>query len=214
NLLYTAFATGDTRTSDEELRWFKDRPEAALALREQANNAMALGQVAAASDFYRRARQDAERLGAGRQQRYAREFVESSAVLGYCNRTTGDQEPLAQALCGTRSALDNFVAEHPDPVGPTAYARGLSLLRQGRHADAAAIFDEMIRRRVPNWGPEYPAALVGRARVAVATGDRATARTTYEEFFALWKGADSDVPLLVAARREYSALKPEPTTPR
>jgi hypothetical protein len=38
-------------------------------------------------------------------------------------------------------------------------------------------------------------------------GDSTQARKVYESFFALWKDADVDVPILVAAKKEYERLK-------
>ena len=38
-------------------------------------------------------------------------------------------------------------------------------------------------------------------------GDTATARKHYQDFFAMWKDADQDLPVLVQARKEYEALK-------
>jgi hypothetical protein len=37
-------------------------------------------------------------------------------------------------------------------------------------------------------------------------GDTAKARAAYEDFFTYWKDADRDAPLLIAARKEYTAL--------
>jgi len=42
---------------------------------------------------------------------------------------------------------------------------------------------------------------------AAANGDKATARKLYQDFFALWADADSDLPVMRQARREYEALK-------
>jgi eukaryotic-like serine/threonine-protein kinase len=39
------------------------------------------------------------------------------------------------------------------------------------------------------------------------TGDAATARTAYQNFLALWKDADPDIPILQQARQEYDKLK-------
>jgi hypothetical protein len=33
------------------------------------------------------------------------------------------------------------------------------------------------------------------------------ARTAYQDFLALWKDADSDIPVLIAAKAEYAKLK-------
>ena len=46
-----------------------------------------------------------------------------------------------------------------------------------------------------------------RARAYALQGDAAKARVAYQDFFALWKDADPDVPVLVAAKSEYAKLK-------
>jgi hypothetical protein len=37
-------------------------------------------------------------------------------------------------------------------------------------------------------------------------GDKAEAKKAYEAFFATWKTADPDLPMLQAAKKEYAAL--------
>jgi eukaryotic-like serine/threonine-protein kinase len=44
-------------------------------------------------------------------------------------------------------------------------------------------------------------------RAAQLNGDTARARQAYQDFFALWKDADPDIPVLQDARREYEKLK-------
>jgi eukaryotic-like serine/threonine-protein kinase len=44
-------------------------------------------------------------------------------------------------------------------------------------------------------------------RAYAMQGDTAKARTAYQDFFAMWKEADADVPVLQAARAEYEKLK-------
>jgi hypothetical protein len=41
----------------------------------------------------------------------------------------------------------------------------------------------------------------------VEAGDSAKAKSAYEEFFALWKNADADVPVLVQAKGAYAKLQ-------
>ena len=36
--------------------------------------------------------------------------------------------------------------------------------------------------------------------------DTAKARAAYEDFLALWKDADPDIPILIAAKAEYAKL--------
>jgi len=38
-------------------------------------------------------------------------------------------------------------------------------------------------------------------------GDTAKARTSYQDFFSLWKDADPDVPVLKQAKAEYAKLQ-------
>jgi hypothetical protein len=38
-------------------------------------------------------------------------------------------------------------------------------------------------------------------------GDDAKAKTAYQDFFAVWKDADRDVPVLKTAKAEYEKLK-------
>jgi hypothetical protein len=46
---------------------------------------------------------------------------------------------------------------------------------------------------------------LGRARLL--TGDNLGARTAYQDFLALWKDADPDVPILKQAKAEYARLQ-------
>jgi ATP/maltotriose-dependent transcriptional regulator MalT len=89
-----------------------------------------------------------------------------------------------------------------------AYLRGQSLLNQKRGADAAAEFQRILDHRGSQpTSPLYSLAQLGLARAAVSSGDSTKARKAYEDFFALWKDADPDVPVLQEARREYEKLK-------
>ena len=38
-------------------------------------------------------------------------------------------------------------------------------------------------------------------------GDTAKARKSYQDFLALWKDADADLPVLMAAKKEYEKVK-------
>jgi predicted Zn-dependent protease len=44
------------------------------------------------------------------------------------------------------------------------------------------------------------------ARSYAAAGRTAEARKAYEEAFNIWKDAESDLPLLMEARKEYAAF--------
>lgn len=88
------------------------------------------------------------------------------------------------------------------------YFRGQAFLNLHKGTEAAAEFQKIIDHR--GWAPRsplYPRAYVGLAQASILTGDRARARKAYEDFFALWKDADADNPVLVEAKREYEKLK-------
>jgi tRNA A-37 threonylcarbamoyl transferase component Bud32/Flp pilus assembly protein TadD len=87
------------------------------------------------------------------------------------------------------------------------YLRGLAYLRARKGAEAAAEFQKILDHRGANWGPYYPLSYVGLARAAALTGDSARARKAYQDFLALWKDADPDVPILKEAKQEYAKLK-------
>lgn len=38
-------------------------------------------------------------------------------------------------------------------------------------------------------------------------GDTAQARRSYQDFFAVWKDADTDIPILIEAKKEFAGLK-------
>jgi hypothetical protein len=45
---------------------------------------------------------------------------------------------------------------------------------------------------------------LGLARALVREGDTSNARIAYQDFFALWKDADPDIPILKEAKAEYA----------
>jgi eukaryotic-like serine/threonine-protein kinase len=85
--------------------------------------------------------------------------------------------------------------------------RGRAHLALGQPAEAAAAFRRAIELRYGvEPSPLGQIARVWLARALATSGDAAGARRTYQEFFDGWKEADPDVPILVAAKREFAAL--------
>ena len=88
------------------------------------------------------------------------------------------------------------------------YTRGSALLMVGRGAEAAQEFQAVLNLK--NASPTDPAmsfAQLGLARSYAASGDIAKSRTAYQDFFALWKDADPDLPLLKQVKAEYAKLQ-------
>jgi hypothetical protein len=88
------------------------------------------------------------------------------------------------------------------------YLRGIAQLEQHNGAAAAVEFQKFLDHRgiTLNY-PLGALAHLGVARGYAMAGDAAKARVAYSEFFGLWKDADPDIPILVAARGEYAKLK-------
>jgi hypothetical protein len=53
----------------------------------------------------------------------------------------------------------------------------------------------------------YPLARLQLARALMLQGDTAKARLAYQDFFAFWKDADPDIPVLISAKAEYAKLQ-------
>lgn len=87
------------------------------------------------------------------------------------------------------------------------YVRGEAYLAAKQGTQAAAEFEKIL-----NWQgvvvnePIGAAARLGLARAYALAGDKAKAREAYNGFFALWKDADADVPILIEAKSEYERL--------
>jgi tetratricopeptide (TPR) repeat protein len=90
------------------------------------------------------------------------------------------------------------------------YLRGQAHLTAGHAVEAAADFQKLIDTPGAgglNWIPMTgPLARLGLARAAALSGDMAKSRRAYQDFLALWKDADPDVPILIQAKAEYAKL--------
>ena len=52
-----------------------------------------------------------------------------------------------------------------------------------------------------------PLSHLGLARAYALQGDTAKARVAYQDFLALWKDADPEIPILKQAKTEYAKLQ-------
>jgi len=87
------------------------------------------------------------------------------------------------------------------------YVRGEAYLAAHQGAQAAAEFQKILDwRGVAVNEPIAVLAHLGQARAYVEAGDLQKGRQAYDRFFALWKGADDDIPVLHEAQWEYQKL--------
>ena len=86
--------------------------------------------------------------------------------------------------------------------------RSMVYLKLGQGAQAAAEARKILDHR--GEGPLsllWPLAHLTLARASVMQGDTAQARRSYQDFFAVWKDADTDIPILIEAKKEFAGLK-------
>jgi tetratricopeptide (TPR) repeat protein len=95
-----------------------------------------------------------------------------------------------------------------DSVFLPTHLRGEAYRLAGNGPEAARQFQKILDHRGTNAvAPLYALARLGLARAAAVSGNTAAARKAYQDFLALWKDADPDVPVLLQARQEYAKLK-------
>jgi predicted Zn-dependent protease len=88
------------------------------------------------------------------------------------------------------------------------YVRGQAYLALHQGKDAVAEFQKFLDHRgITQNSPLASLAHLQLARAYVLQGDTAKARAAYQDFLALWKDADPDIPILKQAKAEYSPLK-------
>ncbi|MGB6599184.1 MAG: protein kinase [Candidatus Acidiferrum sp.] len=120
---------------------------------------------------------------------------------------------------GTAKALGALASASPYELGVPGsstfwtnfypiYIRGQALLVAHRGTEAAAEFQKIL-----NWPgvvvnePIGALGQLGLARSFALAGDTAKSRAAYNAFFTLWKDADPNIPVLIAARAEYVKLQ-------
>jgi tetratricopeptide (TPR) repeat protein len=88
------------------------------------------------------------------------------------------------------------------------HIRGQAFLKEHEVAKAAAEFEKILdHRSLDPTSPLYSLARLGLGRAYALQGEKAKARTAYQDFLALWKDADPDIPILQQAKTEYAKLQ-------
>jgi DNA-binding winged helix-turn-helix (wHTH) protein/tetratricopeptide (TPR) repeat protein len=93
------------------------------------------------------------------------------------------------------------------PLYP-AYLRGAAYLALHRGPDAAVEYQKIVDH--PGFMLACPLgalARLGLARSYALRGDQAKARAAYEDFFAVWRDTDPDIPILNEAKAEFDKLQ-------
>jgi eukaryotic-like serine/threonine-protein kinase len=147
-----------------------------------------------------------------------RRFPQNTFVQAYYLPTI--RAALALHQSNPQDAVENLSATAPYDSMPSTgmiavYLRGVAYLGARQGPQAAGEFQKLLDDRgrpsfvnLFDWGSPQSTALaqLGLARAYTLQGDTAKARAAYQDFFALWKDADPDIPVLKQAKAEYAKL--------
>ena len=87
-----------------------------------------------------------------------------------------------------------------------AYVRGEAYLQMHEGGKAGEEFQKIVDHRGSDTF-DYALVNLGLARAYALSSDTAKARTFYQGFLALWKDADTEIPILKQAKAEYAKLQ-------
>jgi serine/threonine protein kinase/tetratricopeptide (TPR) repeat protein len=119
---------------------------------------------------------------------------------------------------GGKQAIEALAASAPYELGQTnstftfalypVYLRGQANLATKRGTAAASEFQKILDHASLVGNAAIGAlARLGLGRAYALVGDTAKSKSAYQDFFALWKNADPDVPVLKQAKAEYANLQ-------
>ena len=107
-------------------------------------------------------------------------------------------------------AIDVLTAGEPYDKGTTDvhFTRGRAYLQNHQPAQAAQEFQAVLNLRGAYIGdPLMGLAQLYLARAYAQQSDGTRSRSAYQDFLALWKDADPDIPILKEAKAEYAKLQ-------
>jgi eukaryotic-like serine/threonine-protein kinase len=126
-------------------------------------------------------------------------------------------DPVKSSATGSAKAIATLDAAAPYELGSgngivaailyPVFVRGEAYLSGHQGSEAATEFQKILDHRgiVVN-APIGALAHLGLARAYVLHGDTAKASAAYQDFLTLWKDADPDIPIFIAAKAEYAKL--------
>jgi eukaryotic-like serine/threonine-protein kinase len=110
----------------------------------------------------------------------------------------------------SREAIDDAEPAKPfSLIYPGAYVQGLGYLQLHDAVQAANAFRIPLSSPGGNLqaqAPFYAEAQLGLARAYAMAGDKGNAKKAYEAFFTTWKNADAEIPMLMAAKKEFASF--------
>jgi eukaryotic-like serine/threonine-protein kinase len=158
------------------------------------------------------------RTGDARSQRLMDELASESPVSTLINRI---YLPEAGAMIELQrkqpaAALSRLETTFPYEFGSgprgaqywPIYLRGEAYVQNGDGAKALVEYQKIADHPgIDVTSPLRPLARLGAGRAYVVLHDTAKAKTAHQDFFAAWKDADPDIPILKQAKAEYAKLQ-------
>src|SRR5882757_969274 len=148
----------------------------------------------------------AQALAGDLRKRYPEDTIVQFQML------PGLEAQLALSRHDHAKAIEALQAAAPYELGVSAglyavYLRGEAFLAAHEGSKAVGEFQKIIDHRVAVLNPVGALAQMGLARAYGLQGDRVKAKAAYPDFLALWREADSGVPVLKIAKTEYAKLQ-------
>jgi len=152
-----------------------------------------------------------------RSQKIAEELVRENPADTLLTKVA---VPFAQALSDLQRNQPSQALAHLEAAAPYEFGsgpassgysinhvRGEAYLRMRDGAKAAAEYQKILDHRGTDpLDVAYNLSHLGLGRAYALQGNTSAAKSAYQDFFALWKDADPDVPILKQAKAEYDKL--------
>jgi eukaryotic-like serine/threonine-protein kinase len=183
----------------------KEAKEASKATRELDGQGMVLLTLALAGDSV-----DAQKLADDLNQRFPEATFVRFLYLPLLRAALSLRQSNPQKAIESLGAATPYELASAPWYGPMipVYLRGEAHLAAHEGAEAAAEFQKILDHRgLVNNSPIGALAHLGLGRAYALAGDTAKARAAYQDFLALWKDADPDIPILKQAKAEYTQLR-------
>jgi serine/threonine protein kinase/tetratricopeptide (TPR) repeat protein len=113
-----------------------------------------------------------------------------------------------QAVAHLEAATPYELGSEPGSAGYMINSiRGEAFLRSNQGAKAAAEYQKILDHRgINSLDVSYNLSHLGLGRAYALQGNTASAKSAYQDFFAAWKDADPELPVLKQAKAEYEKL--------
>jgi tetratricopeptide (TPR) repeat protein len=170
--------------------------------------------------------------GAALALAYARDDARAQALTGDLGKRFSEditvqfnywltpRAKLAVSRGNVSEAVESLRAATPYELGQTTsstygwtalypvFVRGEAYLAAHQGSEAIAEFQRILDYRgIALNSPIGALAHLQLGRAYAMQGDTGKAKSAYQDFLALWKDADPDIPILIAAKSEYAKLK-------